>query len=329
MVTNKVPKYVEHLYKPRSVKQFKADLDYFLANYEPISLTDVIAINQGKKVLSKPSFHLTFDDGLSNFYHVIAPILKERNIPATVFLNTDFVDNKEFFYRYKASMLLDRFLKFDDTDRKVYCKFIDNQKEKIAEKEAWSQGISYKKRNVPKSKIPNSEIISFLMDITYRKKYLLDELAERLGFNFKNFLATKKPYLSINQIKELQQQGFTFGSHSVDHPMYGSIIDTHVQESQTLESLAWLEKHIQPKHKTFAFPFHDIGVKNHFFDVIKDALEISFGTSGFKNDAIPTNLQRLDMEKATGSAKNFIRKETFKRKLKKPFGLHKIKRYDF
>ncbi|PIZ06180.1 MAG: polysaccharide deacetylase, partial [Flavobacteriales bacterium CG_4_10_14_0_8_um_filter_32_5] len=57
--------------------------------------------------LRKNCFHLTFDDGLSEFYHVVAPILLEKKIPATVFLNSNFIDNKALFFRYKASILAD------------------------------------------------------------------------------------------------------------------------------------------------------------------------------------------------------------------------------
>lgn len=44
---------------------------------------------------------------MSEFYHIIAPILIEKNIPATLFLNSHFIDNKDLFYRYKASILSD------------------------------------------------------------------------------------------------------------------------------------------------------------------------------------------------------------------------------
>ena len=33
--------------------------------------------------------------------------MKEKGIPATVFLNTDFIDNQELFYRFKVSLLIE------------------------------------------------------------------------------------------------------------------------------------------------------------------------------------------------------------------------------
>ena len=324
MVSNQVPTYVKHLYKPRTVNQFKADLDYFLANYQPISLTDVIAVNQGKNILTKPSFHLTFDDGLSNFYDVIAPILKEKNIPATVFLNSSFVDNKDLFYRYKMSLLLEHFTTID-TEKEVLFDFMNEIKQRNTKKEAWKDDVKFDKKIVSKSEFKIADGLHFLKEINYFNRTYLDQLSEKSGFSFSNFLATEKPYLTLAQIKELQQQGFTFGAHSVDHPMYNDIYPPE-QIAQTLDSLKWLNKNIQPKHKAFAFPFHDIDISKQFFNTIEHDVEITFGTSGFKDDVISFNLQRLDMEKTNESAKNFIKKELLKRKVKSIFGMQKISR---
>jgi peptidoglycan/xylan/chitin deacetylase (PgdA/CDA1 family) len=256
-VSDETPLFVKDLYSPRAISQFKTDLEVFLKYYQPISLEEVILHNSGKKLLSKPSFHLTFDDGLANFYEVIAPILKEKNIPATVFLNTAFVDNKNLFYRYKEVL------------------FGEERKEKRE--------------------------------------------------TIQHFLEKEKPYLTLKQIKELQKQGFTFGSHSVNHPLYQKLtLDEQILE--TKESLQWIATNLQEKYHVFSFPFHDIGITKNFFDAIKDNVEITFGTSGFKKDEISTNLHRLDMEKAIGNTKAFLKKEYIKLFIKKVANKYLIKR---
>jgi peptidoglycan/xylan/chitin deacetylase (PgdA/CDA1 family) len=50
---------------------------------------------------------LSFDDGLREFYEVIAPVLHRKGIPAICFLNSGFLDNQDLFYRYKASLLIE------------------------------------------------------------------------------------------------------------------------------------------------------------------------------------------------------------------------------
>lgn len=243
LVDDNIPAFVKNLYNPRTIAQFNSDLDLFLKYYKPINLEKVIQFNQGKITLKEPSFHLTFDDGLSNFYDIVAPILKKRNIPATVFLNTDFVDNKELFYRYKEVLL----------------------KKELQEKH---EAIQNKAQN-----------------LTIHKNLI------------QHFLAEKKPYLSLKQIKDLQQQGFTFGSHSLNHPLYASI-SLEEQIRQTTNSVQWIDENLKEKNKVFSFPFHDIGVSKQFFSEIKDTVALTFGTSAINLDEMKTNLQRLDMEKS-------------------------------
>lgn len=272
LVDNEAPAFVKSLYKPRTIVQFNSDLDFFLKHYTPINLEEVIQFNQGKITLEKPSFHLTFDDGLSNFYHVVAPILKKRNIPATVFLNTDFVDNKDLFYRYKEVLF----------------------------------GEVKKRKQVPK-------------EVQKNKNTSIQEAHVR------SFLADKKPYLSLEQIKELQQEGFTFGAHSVNHPLYANI-SLKEQIRQTLESIQWIDRNLKEKHKAFSFPFHDIGVSKQFFIEIKDKVAITFGSSAINLDEIKTNLQRLDMEKSGEYPCLFLFKKQVFFLLKKMLNRHIISR---
>lgn len=123
-VTDEYPIHIKNLYEPRSIEQFVADLDFLLEHYRSISLPELIEINKSDKTITENCFHLTFDDGLKEFYTIVAPILKEKGVHATVFLNSDFIDNKELFYRFKASILFeetgnDEVLKFGYSEQQV------------------------------------------------------------------------------------------------------------------------------------------------------------------------------------------------------------------
>jgi len=287
LVSDKTHNFVNELYKTKTIKQFRDDLDLFLKHYKPITLQEVINYNKGELELTEPSFHLTFDDGLSNFYYEVAPILLEKNIPATIFLNTDFVDNKNLFYRYKANLILEN-LKFNS--------------------EILREDVNFKP-----------------LKVNFNNKHLLDEYANDINLDFDQFLEKEKPYLSLEQIKELQKQGFTFGSHSCNHPLYTDIsIDK--QSKQTLDSLQWIKNNLNEDNLVFSFPFHDIGISKQFFNNIKNNVELTFGTSGFNKDIISSNLHRLDMEKAVGNIKYFLIKKYIKLLFKKVLNKHIIDR---
>lgn len=290
-VIDSICPFSNYLYKSKTITQFKNELDYLVKHYEPISLTELIQIKKNNLEVKKPSFHLTFDDGLANFYHVIAPILKEKNISATVFLNTDFIDNKALFYRYKVNLLIGFYKQSKDEIKNVFHNYFENE-------------------NIEES----------LKKVSFKESKTLDELALKVGLSFKEFLKKEEPYLSINQIKELQNKGFTFGAHSKNHPLYNEL-SLEEQLNQTNESLNFLDEKIDAKHRVFSFPFHDIGVSKSFFDEIKNKVDLTFGTSGLKKDEFGFHLQRLDMEKANTSIKKFMQYSFIKYELKNIFGI--------
>ncbi|MDX1911859.1 MAG: polysaccharide deacetylase family protein, partial [Saprospiraceae bacterium] len=105
LVADEAPPHVRHLYPVRTIRQFRADLDFFLKHFEVVDLPAFFAYVTEEKPVKRPVFHLTFDDGLRECHDVIMPALLEKGIPATFFLNPDFVDNRDLMFRYKASLL--------------------------------------------------------------------------------------------------------------------------------------------------------------------------------------------------------------------------------
>jgi peptidoglycan/xylan/chitin deacetylase (PgdA/CDA1 family) len=74
---------------------FLSQLKCIKRHYNVISLRDYLVARQSGKPLPRHSVILTFDDGLRNFLTVAAPILKELDLPATMFLVTDQVDMRD------------------------------------------------------------------------------------------------------------------------------------------------------------------------------------------------------------------------------------------
>lgn len=105
LVSDEPPAHVEHLYEVKTIDEFKKDIEFLIKHFQPISLKELIELNKSGKKPSTKCFHLTFDDGLKEIATVIVPILKEYGVSATFFINTDFLDNKQLFYRFKASLL--------------------------------------------------------------------------------------------------------------------------------------------------------------------------------------------------------------------------------
>lgn len=282
--------FAKHLYIPRKIIDFKNDLDVLCKYYKSITLQEFISISK-KRTQKESYFHLTFDDGLSNFYKVVAPILLEKKVAATVFVNTNFVDNKSLFYRYKTSLLYEVYQNSSLKEKNYFYDFF-NEKGTVRER---------------------------LFAVNYNNKYVLDELASAINYSFEEFLETEKPYLSSTQIQELIDMGFTIGAHSKNHPLY-SIISFEEQIKQTVESLDWLVKKFNLDYKAFSFPHTDLDVSKDFFIKLakEKKMDVSFGTSGIKKDNFETNFQRVVFEIDNPNIENYLIKEYLKYFLKIP-----------
>ncbi len=294
LVSDENPAHIKHLYRVKSRNDFIKDLDFLCKHFEPIDYPTFYKINQGKITPKKRCFLLSFDDGLAEFYHIVAPILIKKNIPAICFLNSEFIDNKNLFYRYKASLLID------------YLTKNPNQ-------------LSY----TPFATIDEAQ--KGILSINYTNKKQLDIWAKKLNFSFTNFLQEKKPYLTTEQIKELQHQGFHFGAHSIDHPEYFRL-SLEEQIRQTQESVRKVQKDFNLTYKTFAFPFTDFNVSNKFFETIRKEkiCDTTFGTAGMKKDTVTSNYQRIPCEDNDYLAQQIVKKHVFLSTIKEIIGKNKI-----
>ncbi len=291
--------HIKHLYPLKSNKEFINDLDFLLKNFTPVSFHDFYNSLQTGNNFKKPSFLLTFDDGLKEFYTVVAPILKQKGIPAICFLNSGFIDNKALFYRYKVSLLID-FIKENKINKMVFKTF----------------PLVFKS---------DDKVFETLLNVKYSDDYLLDQIAFALGLSFDCFLKTVQPYLSKVQIKELINQDFSFGAHSIDHPLYADL-SLENQLYQTQNSVDDICKQFNLNYKAFAFPFTDTGVNNGFFkEIYKNKhLDITFGTAGLKKDDFAKNIQRIPLEQGNKSAKTIINAEIVKAMLRTSLGKNKV-----
>jgi peptidoglycan/xylan/chitin deacetylase (PgdA/CDA1 family) len=297
--------HLSQLYRVPTISEFERDLDFLLLNYKPASIDDIFRHATSREKPEKNLFFPSFDDGLAECYHVIAPILKKKGIPAAFFINPLFVDNKMLFHRLKASLILNS---------------ISKQKSKysgLKEAEQLLQQL-----------FSNKNLHQFLHQATYTDHSLLDEIAEILNLDFDYFLKQNQPYMTLQQIKELQGDGFLIGAHGMDHREFFLSSEDEIM-NQISESMEFLIQEINPPIKTFAFPFTDFKVPDIVFEKANQAKlwDMSFGTAGIKDETMQNHLQRIPMElNESTDGKQTIRTEYIWYYLKSVFGKNKVRR---
>jgi peptidoglycan/xylan/chitin deacetylase (PgdA/CDA1 family) len=250
-------------YNYRNTFQFEKELDFYLKYFKPVSLAGLLE----SRTSDEKIFHLSFDDGLKECAEFIAPILLKKGIPATFFVNPGFIDNRQLFHKYKASLILNQLNENSNTKAEQFLK----------------------EHNLMGKQILNASILQV---------GILDEAAALLEINFDSFLKVQKPYLTTGQLLKLKEQGFSIGAHSFNHPEFWKISDEETL-NEVRKSMDWLVEKINPENKAFSFPFTDSGVSLKVLHTLKNEniCDVTFGTAGIKYDELDNHLQRYPVEK--------------------------------
>jgi peptidoglycan/xylan/chitin deacetylase (PgdA/CDA1 family) len=277
MVSDEAVPHVKNLYRYRNIREFTRDLDFFLANYEPVTLKDLLEQLDGKRSLPKRCFHLTFDDGFREMHDVVAPILRSKGVPATFFLSSGFIDNADMAHHCKFSLLVEHLTQTSSVAMKADVRNI-----------------------LSENGVHGDSFESQMVSVRYTQRHLATEIARVGEYDFARYLGARQPYLTSDQVRSLLKQGFTVGAHSVDHPLYADV-PLKEQIRQTVESIRFLVEHFELDYRAFAFPHTDAGVREEFFKEMrgKPQLQVSFGTAGLRPHFIPWNLERFSMENAS------------------------------
>ena len=284
VVSNEKLPHLRHLYPYKNISQFLKDLDYLGRTFKPIELSDLLDFIKRGKNLKKRSLFITFDDGYSECYSIVAPILYKKGIPAAFFVCPKFIDNKEMYYKNKTSLIINDLI---------------NRKGKDIENLPFFENRSL------------IESIDMVLRIRYRNRHILDEIANIIGIDWNYYLKAKQPYLTSQQITEMINMGFSFGAHSLDHANFE---DLTIEEQlfQAKSSIDFIKKRFNTNYSIFAFPFSDRNISLEFFIKTKDYIDISFGTSGVKIDMIRSNLERIDFETSNIPLKRLYAKKLIK-----------------
>lgn len=274
-VSNEFLPHIKHLYNYKNERQFSADIDLLLKHYRPVTIADIAKSVQQHSRLPEKSFFLSFDDGFREVYDIIAPILERKGVPACFFINPAFIDNRELFYRCKISLVIHELVNSKDQDS-----FLE---------------IIHEITGIEKGTV--NEAVSFLKTINTANALLLDRIAERVGFSFDNFLKTKQPFLTSEQVKSLHRKGFTIGAHSINHP-YFQLISLQEQIEQVAGSTRYVNDLLAINDCCFSFPHSDRGLTKELFREI-DRLNIPllFGIQNQKMELENKMLHRFNAER--------------------------------
>lgn len=135
-------------------------------------------------------------------------------------------------------------------------------------------------------------------------------IMKKYGFTATIFIVTNlvghdSRFMTWDQVREMQQNGFVFGSHTVDHLVLTKLSVDKVQQ-QLVQSSEEIERQIGTKPRYFAYP---TGAYNREVEqLVRDAgyegaFTIHFGEAGMESD--PYAIERIPIFKSGHTFRSF------------------------
>lgn len=219
---------------------FEIHLQLLSRYFKIVSLSEFSSYDKSTaKGLGKyPVCVVTFDDGWQDFYTYAFPILKKYNIPATVFLPTNYIDTKKWFWTDQLSYLL-------------------MQRQKRVGFRSQQTGNPFLiKLGRLKGTFENQleHAIKLLKNIhQVEVEKVLSELADSLGIDQ---MPAERAFLSWNEVNEMFMSGLiAYGSHTANHPILTTLDDRQIIEELTISRNKLLaEKIVQNEFIPFCYP---------------------------------------------------------------------------
>lgn len=189
---------------------------------------------------SSPLCVLTFDDGWCDFYKYAFPILKAHRVPATVFMPTDFIGTKDWFWTDRLALLL---------------RYGDKLKKAEISPGATNNPIANKLFSLKVSREFRLESAIKLLK-TYKNGEIEKVINELSAIWDIGPYPKGRAFLKWEEVREMALSGLiTFGSHTASHRILTTLEEKDIESELTKSKDRLIaEKVVNPLCIPFSYP---------------------------------------------------------------------------
>lgn len=197
------------------LSKFIRQINYLKKNYNILDPYEFIEIIKNNKPVIKNSCILTFDDGYSEHFNEVFPILKKKKVKAIFFVPAKPIQKKIIADVNKIQLILGKNKKrVSQLIKEVffYCK---KHRIKINYKSLLNKFNKFNKRHDSKEIKYFKFLLQSGLSYSVRKKicnFLFNKYFKKLEKKI-----SKKIYLNIKQLKTMDKEGMLIGGHGYEH----------------------------------------------------------------------------------------------------------------
>lgn len=265
---------------------FERQLKYVKKHFHSATVADIGNAIFESNNLKPNTISLTIDDGYQDFYHYAYPLLKKYQIPATLYVTTGFIDNDNWLWPDKILWL------------------INNAPEKRAEFQFDSINLLGGNVDDDQKKKDWGTLNRYLLSVDNDKK---ERCIAQLAQNFALTIPKKAPQqyapCTIEQLKEMQENGIEIGGHTVNHPSLGRVSNA-IAKQEIIECEHWLNEKLGVKSRSFCFPNGtECDYTNDVISILEHSTQFNCCVTAFADELGAK--YRFEIRRHTGSPEMF------------------------
>lgn len=222
-----------------SAAMFEMQMRWLKKHYSVLPIPEILDGLQNRRKLPQYTAGITFDDGFRNNYTVAFPILIKYNLPATIFLTTDFIGQKE---KKLWTERVDTIIQTATMRRLSLQMNGDLITFDVSNKDAKELASDNIRKYLKSINPPERErkIRSLEMQVEPHRE-CIEEVEERYDF------------LTWDEIGAMSEGGISFGSHTTSHAILATL-STEEVEAEIEQSKIEIESHLKRSCDLFSYP---------------------------------------------------------------------------
>jgi len=213
--------------KRTPIDQFYKQLTYIKKNnYSLWKVSELLSAQKANGSYPENAVAITIDDGYENFYNLAFPLLKELDVPATIFVVSDLVDKNDWMWPDKFHYIDDSLKgSSNELDLNVSMEILSNLK-----------------------KLP-----------VIKREGQLKHIAQEYNVSIPSEPPSKYKLMSWSQLKDIVQSDLIeIGSHTCTHPIM-RYLNNRDSWYEINESKKTISERLQLKVTSFCYPNGQIG----------------------------------------------------------------------
>src|SRR5215813_10225076 len=226
-----------HRFPPEKSDGLNQQCELIRRDYNPVSLQAVAEYLRNDTPMPKNSVAITIDDGYRDFLEAQA-IFRKFDIPATVFLVSDFLDGALWLWfdklKYALRQTRKNSLTIDLPAGSSFTLSLNSDSERQAARE---------------------KIATLLKDLeNSRRISICEQIANKLEVELPASPPEEFAPLTWDEVRSLVKEGVEFGPHTRSHPILSQIAEPELLKDEIFGSKKRLEEELKTPAIHFCYP---------------------------------------------------------------------------